>query len=74
MLISNINRNTEKRIYSQNQSIMEAEELLYNVVDASLSAAGDNLEIEENEHRKDHLKRREKCNPYRLSSGDRGKI
>ena len=52
MLISNINRNTEKRIYSQNQSIMEAEELLYNVVDASLSAAGDNLEIEENEHRK----------------------
>ena len=51
MLISN-KMDTDKRIYSKNQNIMEAEELLYNVVNASLNASGDHMEIEENGHRK----------------------
>lgn len=52
MLISKRNTETEKKLYSSNEDIMEAEELLYNVINSSLNTAGDNFEIEENGHRK----------------------
>ena len=48
MLISKRNTETEKKLYSSNEEIMEAEELLYNVINSSLNTAGDNFEIEDN--------------------------
>ena len=52
MLISKRNTETEKKLFSSNEEIMEAEELLYNIINSSLNTAGDNFEIEENGHRK----------------------
>lgn len=52
MLISNRNTETEKKLFSSNEDIIEAEELLYNIINSSLNTAGDNYEIEENGHQK----------------------